>query len=101
MSREPGPTKPSHYVATDAARPSSAAPFPLPSKLARNLSQRGGLVETQLRASNDHGFIVGVPRARRNHEPAPSHPLRRILLPRFFFCKPLIQGRQDHQRECR
>ncbi len=29
------------------------------------------------------------------------HPLRRILLSRFFFCEPSIQGRQDHQRECR
>lgn len=32
---------------------------------------------------------------------SPSHPLRRILLPRFFFCEPSIEGRQDHQRERR
>ncbi len=54
------------------------------------------------------------PTARRNHRimppptlPAlrsrtlPSHPLRRILLPRIFFREPSIQGRQDHQCECR
>ena len=75
--------------------------LPSPSKLARNLSQRGGLVSPQLRASNEHIPIVRVPRARRTRAPAPSHPLRRIVLPRFFFCKPSIEGRQDHQRESR
>ena len=41
------------------------------------------------------------PRARRTREPAPSYPLRRILIPRFFFCEPPIQSRQDQQREYR
>ena len=36
---------------------------------------------------------------RRSTDHLPSHPLRRILLPRFFFGEPSIQGRQDHQRE--
>ena len=38
---------------------------------------------------------------RRSTDHPPSHPLRRILLPRFFFCEPSIQDRQDHQREYR
>jgi len=39
------------------------APFVLngPSKLARYLLSRGGLAWSQLRTSNDHCFIVGVP----------------------------------------
>ena len=72
-----------------------------PFKLACNLSQRGGLVGPQLRASNEALPRARVPRARRAHEPAPSHPLRRILLSRLFFCKPSIEDRQDQQRECR
>jgi len=61
----------------------------------------GGPVDPLLRASNEALPRARVPRAQRTHEPTPSHPLRRILSPRFFFRKPSIQGRQDHQRECR
>jgi len=61
--------------------------------------QRGGLVGPQLRASNEALPRARVPRARRTREPAPSHPLRRILLPCLFFCEPPIQGRQHHQRK--
>ena len=36
---------------------------------------------------------------RRSTDHPPLHPLRRILLPRFFFCEPSIQDREQDQRE--
>ena len=36
---------------------------------------------------------------RRSTDHPPLHPLRRILLPRFLFCEPSIQDREQDQRE--
>jgi hypothetical protein len=65
-------------------------------------SREGGLFDPPLRASNEGLLRPRVARAQEIKQTTlPSHPLRRILLPCFFFCEPSIQGRQDHQRECR
>ncbi len=45
--------------------------------------------------------VVGVPRGQRTGEPAQLDPLRRMLLPRFFFRHPSIQDRQHDKCQCR
>jgi len=46
-------------------RPSSVSPMLLPSALVSPLSEGAVSSDPPLRASNDHRFIVGVPRAQR------------------------------------